>query len=48
MHLSTLLVGDALLVAVVIGHTDSLHAELGFECAWCVIDTSVENTTVVA
>ena len=46
-YLSTLLVGYALLVKVVVEHGCSLDAELGLEGAGLVVDAHVNHTTVV-
>ena len=46
-YLSTLLVGYAFLVEVVIEHGRSLDAELGLEGARLVVDAHMNHTAVV-
>ena len=46
--LATFPVGNISSVAVVVGHTDTLHTELGLKTARPVVNTSVQDSTVVA
>lgn len=46
-YLSTLLVGYALLVEVIIEHGRSLDAELCLEGTWLVVDAHVNHTAIV-
>lgn len=46
-HLSTPLVGDLLLLAVLIGQCGAPHTQLCFQGAWCVVDAAMNHTAVV-
>lgn len=47
LYLPTLLVGNSLLVTVFVAQGCPLHAELGLQGAWGVVNPTVDHPTVV-